>query len=110
MKKIAGDLTNVVNRPKDVSFVVDHLIDLNKQEGTLHGRIDPHKIGVAGHSFSLHGDGSGGAKLFADMFHNARVKAAVVMSPSVRQPTEKQYASITIPLLLMTGTLDDSPR
>jgi predicted dienelactone hydrolase len=43
-------------------------------------------------------------------FRDERIKAAIAMSPSPPKKLDpKPYASITIPVLLMTGTLDDSP-
>jgi predicted dienelactone hydrolase len=104
-------LSNAVNRPHDVSFAIDRLLELNAKEGPLKGRIDAQKIGIAGHSFGAYTAMAIAGQAFARgvSFRDERVRAAVVMSPPVHQPKATQFKPITIPLLLMTGTLDESP-
>lgn len=115
----AANWLNALNRAKDVSFCLDKLESLNKQQEKLFkGLIDFNKIGMAGHSFgamtTLLVAGQliilpGGKEIsLADQ----RIKAAVPMSapvPANRQFLEKIYSSIRVPCLHMTGTLDDSP-
>jgi predicted dienelactone hydrolase len=44
-------LTDYVNQPADVSFVIDEMLRLNRQPGSgLTGILEPSRIGVAGHS------------------------------------------------------------
>ena len=111
--RAAMNVENSVNRPLDVSFVLDQLADFNGQGGILRGRMDMQRIGVAGHSFgafttlAVAGQKLGpGERNFAD----PRVKAAIAMStPVPRRPSENNYADICIPVFHLTGTADESP-
>jgi pimeloyl-ACP methyl ester carboxylesterase len=95
-----------------VSFVLDQLADFNGQDGTLRGRMDLKRVGMAGHSFgafttmAIAGQKFGpGGRSFAD----PRVKAAIPMStPVPRRAPQENYAGITIPLFHFTGTADES--
>lgn len=115
LKLIAAQPANIINRPKDVSFAISRLLELNQADGPLQGRIDPERIGVAGHSFGAYTVMAvAGEHFFLKSgqevtFGDPRVKAAVVMSPPANKLEPRQFAPITIPLLLMTGTLDQSP-
>lgn len=121
MREAAQDIQNTIHRPRDVSFAIDRLADLNRSEGPLRGRLDLQRIGVAGHSM-----GAQTALLVAGQmlvtpdgqemkFTDARVKAIVAMSPPVRrnkdQPDafDKIYGSIRVPCFHFTGTRDESP-
>lgn len=116
LKKAAADPTNSVDRPKDISFAIDQMEKLNKAPGLFKGRLDLDRIGVAGHSFGAYttlavaGQVVGG-RLSQKSFADPRVKAAIAMSAPVfsRQPLDKAYGKIKIPVMHMTGTLDDSP-
>ncbi|MDY6898354.1 MAG: alpha/beta hydrolase [Cyanobacteriota bacterium] len=39
-----------INRPKDISFLLNELSQLNKQPGTLQGKLNTQKVNVIGHS------------------------------------------------------------
>ena len=121
MREAAQDIQNAIQRPRDVSFALDRLADLNRDEGPLRGRLDLARIGVAGHSM-----GAQTALLVAGQvlvtpdgqdltFTDRRVKAIVAMSSPVRrkpdQPDafEKIYGAIRVPCLHFTGTRDESP-
>ena len=121
MREAAQDIQNMIQRPRDVSFAIDRLREVNQSEGPLRGRLDLGRIGVAGHSM-----GAQTALLIAGQvlplpdgreltFTDARVKAIVAMSPPVRRSKdhpelfEKIYGSIRVPCLHFTGTRDESP-
>src|SRR4051812_20905774 len=104
-----------VERPKDVSFAIDRVTALNRDVSPLRGRLDLRSIGIAGHSFgawtTLAVAGQGLGPRQETSLADPRVKAAVEMSAPVPRNADldRAYAKVTIPVLHMTGTLDDSP-
>lgn len=116
LRNAAANPRNAIERPKDISFAIDQMENLNKEAGLFKGRVDMKRIGVAGHSFGAYttlavaGQVVGGW-LFEKSFADSRVKAAIPMSAPVnkRQSLQKAFGKITIPCMHMTGTLDESP-
>lgn len=109
----AASAKNYIDRTKDVPAVLDALAKWNVEKGhPLHGRMDLEKVGMSGHSFGaqttqvMAGQSAGRISL-----RDPRVDAAVMMSPSppARGDAAAAFATVKIPCLLMTGTLDDSP-
>jgi predicted dienelactone hydrolase len=45
---------NLINRPLDISFVIDSLPTIEDQVSNIKDRIDPTRLGVAGHSFGAY--------------------------------------------------------
>jgi predicted dienelactone hydrolase len=112
MKQIAADPANILNRPRDISFAIDQMIEMNKKEGSLKGLIDGAKIGVDGHSFGAYTVMAVAGQTFGQglSFRDERIKATIAMSPSPpRRADARFYDDIAIPTMLMTGTMDDSP-
>lgn len=114
LKKAAGG-KEFMDRVKDVPAVLDALEDWNKVVGhALEGRLDPGRVGMAGHSFgavttqAMAGQDFGGGRV---SFGDKRIDAAVMMSPSGprRGDAAEAFGEIEMPCLLMTGTRDDSP-
>ncbi|HCS22480.1 MAG TPA: dienelactone hydrolase family protein [Alphaproteobacteria bacterium] len=106
------------DRPREVSYLIDQLQNLETLIPPLKGRVDGSKIGIGGHSFGAHT-----AQLLAGMqvkrllgggerydFHEKRAQAFVIVSP---QGTSKQVdaaalAKIDAPFLMITGTNDSA--
>lgn len=117
MKKAVADPQNLVNRPKDVSFAIDHLEQLNAPGGEFAGMLDLTRIGVAGHSFGSYTTLAIAGQVFSlpggreISFVDKRVKAAIAMSeqPPRLLNAEKAMARVQIPVLHMAGTEDRSP-
>jgi dienelactone hydrolase len=118
--KQAANFQNAVDRPKDVSFAVDQLVELNKNDDKLKGKLDLSELAMAGHSFGaqtsmlIAGQLLGGPALSGRMpkLADDRFKAVLAMSESVplnRARLDEIYAPIHIPTFFMTGTEDDSP-
>jgi len=115
LARAAADPRIALERPKDVSFVLDRVTAMNRDATPLKGRLDLRAIGMAGHSFgawttlAVAGQGLGfrQQRSLAD----PRVKAAIEMSAPVPRGADldRAYANIKLPILHMTGTLDDSP-
>ncbi len=113
MRSATMDPLNAVNRAIDVSFALDELTAMNKTNAVFRGKLDLDRIGVAGHSFgawttlAVAGQSVG---LTGKSYADQRVKAAIAMSaPVPKIPATRNYSKITIPLLHMTGTADNSP-
>jgi len=119
MTRAAADPRNALNRPQDISFAIDMLERLNREDGEWRGRFDLERIAVGGHSFGAYTAMAiagmklilpGGAEL---SFADARVKAALVLSPTAgrnqRQNGRKALEEMKIPCFFLTGTRDDSP-
>ena len=111
----AINLSTTLDRYRDVSAVLDRLKAWNGEAGgPLDGRLDPARVGIAGHSFgAVTAQGVTGQRT-ADgrtPFTDRRIGAALLMSPSLPRIGDGQsaFGSIAIPWMIMTGTEDDSP-
>tara|TARA_R110002072_G_scaffold166989_5_gene320449 strand:- start:8778 stop:9833 length:1056 start_codon:yes stop_codon:yes gene_type:complete len=102
---------NWANRPQDVSFVLDHLL-----QGSMATRLDADRIGICGHSFGAFTTMAVAGMTIdmpdaADMsFRDPRIRAAVAMSPQgagTMGVNAGAWEPIAIPLLMLTGTLDE---
>lgn len=111
LKEAAG-LASFMDRVKDVKAVLDRLEKWNVSEASpLRGRLDPARIGMSGHSFGAVTTQAVGGQGFPRRrvsFTDARIKAAVIFSPSGprRGTPGRAFGAVKIPWLLMTGTKD----
>ena len=118
LRRAFEDPANTINRARDISFAIDQLQRINRDDPRLRGRLDIERLGVAGHAFGsltalcvagqIVRDAEGHEVSLVDN----RVKAIVAMSSPV--PPDKDihdtvYRSVKVPCLHMTGTKDDSP-
>ena len=116
LKRAAGNLLNILARPRDVSFAIDQMLKLNAEENSeLSGKINPNKIGVAGHSLGgLTALFSAGQKAvsggFALDLSDPRIKASVAMSSPLNPaaPLNQQFASFKIPNFYLVGADDNA--
>jgi len=102
------------NRVQDVTAILDGIAQLEESYPELKGKIDATKVGVGGHSYGAHTAMLvGGAKTFPDgtSYADPRVKVILAMSPQgpsdQRGLTKESFATLTVPALFMTGTLDN---
>jgi dienelactone hydrolase len=109
---------NIRNRPLDVTFTIDQLTKLNDDNPLFKGRLDLDHIGVAGHSFGAFTTLAVAGEVFTSTrgtklaWPDVRVKAAIAMSetpPADPRTWGDAFAHITIPMLHLTGTIDESP-
>ncbi|MEM9419220.1 MAG: dienelactone hydrolase [Planctomycetota bacterium] len=105
-------------RTQDVSAVLDQLERWNDDpDSPLAGRLDLDRLGMSGHSFgavttqAVSGQRSGWPSRDEQAPAEPRIKAAVIMSPSVPQlgNPDRAFGGVTLPWLLMTGTQDIAP-
>ncbi|GAB4214381.1 MAG: hypothetical protein OHK0012_12310 [Synechococcales cyanobacterium] len=122
LKSMTRNATEVMNRPQDIGFAIDQLLEWNRSHPTLQGQLDPERIGVMGHSFGAYTAlVSCGARPALDWLVPAqgrglgpdlsdpRVKACVALSPQgPGEPffLEESYASVNRPVLGITGSRD----
>jgi dienelactone hydrolase len=93
---------DLVNQPRDVSFVITRLLALDDSRGRLRGAIAPSRIAVAGQS-----DGGITALTVAydARYRDRRVRAAIIMS-GARPSGFGSFPRDGPPLLAMQGTTD----
>jgi predicted dienelactone hydrolase len=103
------------SRPRDVSFVLDSLQELQRLVPGLAGKIDAQHIGVGGHSMgSFTTEAVAGALVAlpgkpATSFGDGRVKAALSLSPQGPGQfglTETSFSTMRVPFLGVTGSQD----
>ena len=94
------------NRPLDVSAVITAMID-GSVDAEITGAVDPDHIGVTGHSLGGYttlaiGGGVDAVPVEAD----DRVDALVAMAPAAGGLSDDDLASVDIPTMVISGTLD----
>jgi predicted dienelactone hydrolase len=120
MRDATKELSNSVNRPKDVSFVVDRLEKINTEPSPLQNKLDLDRLGMSGHSYgawttlAIAGESAAGLVKEEPLLADSRFKAVIAMSAPVPGPKRKElldktFSGVKIPVFHMTGTLDDSP-
>jgi predicted dienelactone hydrolase len=107
----AANAENFTLRVEDVPAVIDQLEQWNIDAShPLGGRIDAQRIGMSGHSFgAVTTQAVSGQHFFGrDRFTDSRIKAALLMSPSVPRGADasRSFGQVDIPWLMMTGTHD----
>ena len=92
----------VVNRPKDMTFLLDTLLARNATPGDfLAGAIDARRIGMSGHSFG----GFTTFALAAGGTKDDRIGAFMPLAPAAPFD-EAFFQSITKPVLIQGGSID----
>lgn len=113
--RAAASLQNFLLRVQDVRTVLDHLAKWHRQKGhPLFAHLDMAHVGMAGHSFgavttqAVSGQAFG---MLGQVYTDARIRAAIVMSPSAPRfgSPEAAFGKVRIPWMIMTGTDDSSP-
>ena len=103
---------NFMLRVQDVPAVLDQLERWNRTDDhVLARKLNLESVGMSGHSFGAVTTQAVSGQLFARgraMFTDARIGAAIIMSPSSpgRGTPEEAFGKVSLPWLLMTGTKD----
>ncbi len=104
--------TNDIDRPGDVSAVIDDVTArATSTTDPLSGVVDTEHVGVVGHSYggytalaSVSGRTvPGGGTVEPD----PRVDAVVAQAPYTERMTDAELEAVSVPTLLMVGSLDD---
>jgi predicted dienelactone hydrolase len=120
VKTALQDPTAWVNRPRDISHILDSLDNIEKRLPALRGRIDRERIGMAGHSFgamttaylsgaSVTLPGSSEPKTLGD----ERINAFLALSPQGPGRmgfTGESWSAIQRPFMIVTGSKDNGGR
>lgn len=115
VKKMVEDKSNLANRPKDISFLLNSLPQLEEQVPGLKGHVDPTRIGVGGHSFGAYTSVAvAGAKVYSSSndpatYEDPRVQAFLALSPQGPGGwafKNDSWDLIHRPMFMMTGTQD----
>jgi predicted dienelactone hydrolase len=94
------------NRPLDVSFVIDYMLERGFTPGdSFFTKIHPFLIGVIGHSFGGY-TALAVASGYQDVPPDRRVIAILPVSGAASILSDEELASIRIPTLFLGGTLD----
>jgi len=106
------------NRPRDISFILDSLPELEKQIPGLHDKMDAKHIGVGGHSFgAFTSQVIAGATLRTSPnvppmdLSDKRVSAVLAISgqgSGAMSLTEDSWKNLHLPMMFMTGSEDFS--
>lgn len=109
----AASAENFLLRAHDVRAVLDAAEHWQTTAGhPLAGRLDLTRVGMSGHSFgAVTTQAVAGQRFAGHAFADPRIRAAVALSPSPPHDGSDPataFAAVTLPWLLMTGTLDQS--
>ena len=116
VKKMVQDKSNLINRPKDITFLLDSLPQLEQLIPELKGHTDPTHVGVGGHSFGAYTSMAvAGAKVYGALvppaqFGDTRVSAFLALSPQGPGGwafKDDSWDTILRPVFIMTGTKDN---
>lgn len=112
-------MKKTLDRPLDLSKVLDDLKEMEKLRPPLKGLLDGDRIGVVGHSFGAFTvlTMAGGYRdtlrlLYGRSYEDPRPRAFLAMSPPGTPPgipPKLFYGSIDRPTMIMTGSRDDDP-
>jgi predicted dienelactone hydrolase len=97
------DPQSAVNRPLDLSFLIDQFLAFNVEPGhRFEGAILPEAIGASGHSF-------GGFTAFAvaGSGGDPRIRAILPQAPAALFG-DAFFQAITIPVLIVGGSIDET--
>jgi predicted dienelactone hydrolase len=104
------DAASAVNRPADMSFLIDEMVALGATPGGFFEEaVDADRIGMSGHSF-------GGYTTFAiaggafglGTFTDPRVKAIFPQAPAAGAFPDAFFSTITVPTLIVGGDIDET--
>lgn len=101
-----------INRPLDVSTVIDAMTDPeNPATSAFVAAVDAERIAVTGHSFggyTTYAMVSGFSNEVGTVEPDPRVDAIIPLAPASRAFSDEQFASISVPSLVIVGTNDQT--
>lgn len=122
LRKVSITRETTLARFRDVPFVLDRLPAFAAENPDIGQVMNLENLGISGHSFGAMTSQAMAGQMFPDesgklvRFFEPRFRAGILYSPvPVRHligedvPDAEIYGPVSLPLLHMTGTLDDSP-
>ncbi len=115
VKKMMKNKSNFINRPADISFILDHLSDIEAMDPNLSGLFDVKRVGVAGHSFGAYTTLAVAGAVVSlpgekpQIFNDPRPQAFIALSPQGDGTgvfEGNAWTGIQRPFLVMSGTKD----
>jgi predicted dienelactone hydrolase len=113
------DPLNTINRPQDITKIIDWLEKTGSDHPILKGRMDLKNMGLTGHSFGAFttlavagGYAEASRKQYGRTYSDPRPKAFLAMSPPGTLPgtdPKPVFAEINRPTMIMTGSNDLDP-
>jgi predicted dienelactone hydrolase len=103
------------SRPRDISFLLDSLPEIERRVPALKGRMDARRIGMSGHSMgAFTTEVIVGARIDLPSrpgasFADPRIRAALALSPQGPGQfgfTDDSWDAVKLPYMGMTGSLD----
>ena len=96
----AGLVDSFLNRPDDITFVLDGLLARSAEPGSLfYDALDAGRVGMSGHSF-------GALDTLRLAGSDSRFSAALAMAPFGRRGVVPSRIDIEVPTMIMGGGLD----
>ncbi len=104
------DAESRVNRPLDMSFLIDTMTALDAEPGgRFEGAIDEDAVGASGHSFGGYTTWAlAGPAFDVGTFTDTRVSAILPQAPSSGGFSDEFFQAISIPTLVVGGSLDET--
>lgn len=97
-------LSDVVNQPADVSFVIDKVLEKNiSVDAKLFGLVDEHRIAVMGLSL---GGMTTELVTFDPRSKDDRIKVAISIAGPTRMFTERFFSFVQVPFMMIAGDQD----
>ncbi len=97
------NVSDIVNQPEDISFLIDSVLALEGTYKPLEGEIDLQRIALIGYSL-------GALNTTLSTFHprlrDERIKAAVSIAGPIAAMTDRFYQTTNTPFLAIAGTSD----
>ncbi|MGB6221472.1 alpha/beta hydrolase family protein [Haloferula sp.] len=112
--KAAASAEAFLDRTRDVPATLDQLALWNEEKKHfLEGRLNLEKVGIGGHSFGAVTTQAASGQHFGlagPKYTDPRIDAALALSPSVPRigNAKRAFGKVTLPMMLMTGTKDES--
>ncbi len=116
LRKVTTGTDGWLNRPRDVSFVLDSFAEIERAAPALKGKLDAKRIGVGGHSYGAYTSQLIGGVMITlanetkpMSLADERVRCVLLLSAQGRNQqglTERSWDTLKRPMMNVTGSRD----